>query len=158
MRYFRLKCKFVQYPLYERKVVCCKSIALMAMESSNKFLVEAQTSPSKTFLIRFYFHHNFRDAGERFIAIATPKWTPFLLGRMGLNALFFERPAYPHEKDVFPNGHPWAWQYKTLEELVKDEAQWGCESLLRQMSERAAEIKNSVLERVRLAQDAAVVV
>ena len=78
--------------------------------------------------MRFFFQPEFSHGsrtGASVIVIVGPRWTRFLLSRMGLTgAPFFERVAFTHEPENFPNGQPFAWVYRNPSQASADEARW----------------------------------
>lgn len=83
---------------------------------------------SKNRIVRFFFEPAFNYGGRTSPSVAVlvgPRWTPYLRIRIGLmGEPFFERAAMAHEPDTFPNGHPFAWVYRTPAEASADEARW----------------------------------
>lgn len=73
--------------------------------------------------VRFYFAPEAPGKGPCFILVRGSRWSKFLLARVGIqNEAFFERPNWGGEPLVHPNGQPWAWTYRTLDELELDES------------------------------------
>lgn len=89
-------------------------------------------------LTKFCFQRNFSDKGDCFLVLAGSKWTNYLLQRNGISGEpFFERESLKHEPEAFPNGHPYAWIYRNLEDLLRDECRWSTEAQLQDLRKLA---------------------
>jgi len=74
---------------------------------------------------RFYFQPDYGDRGDCFVVLAGARWTSFLVRRAGIQVEpFFQRDSLAHEPDTFKNGHPYAWLYRSADDLLRDERRW----------------------------------
>lgn len=78
--------------------------------------------------------------GESGLVVAIlvgPRWTPFLRRQSHIHGEpFFERDALASEPDLHANGHPFGWFYRSVEELLLDEARWLAPAQLRSLMSR----------------------
>ena len=96
--------------------------------------------------VRFYFVPELPNKGACFVLLRGPKWTSYLLNRIGVRTPpFFERAHFAHEPEAFQNGQPWAWIYKSLSDLQKDETRWCSPETMDVMMAAASEAQQAGL-------------
>lgn len=75
--------------------------------------------------MQYYFEQDFDGKGPCVLVLAGNRWPPLLRRLAGIGSVaIHERSSLPHEVDIFPNGHPYAWRYRDATELLADERRW----------------------------------
>jgi hypothetical protein len=88
-------------------------------------------------LASFYLASLPGESGLVVAILVGSKWTDFLRRHSHITGEpFFEREALPGEPDLHPNGHPFGWFYRSVEELLLDEARWLSPGQLRELMRR----------------------
>lgn len=90
-------------------------------------------------------------AAPAVVALVSTCWTRFLRERAGLlGEPFFERPSLEWEPDTHANGHPYAWLYRDVDQMLLDERRLGGtaagEDAAQRMFERLEQALRGALE------------